>query len=505
MNVKYSSKNWRGCLPKVSNWANDVSFLAFKEDFFSSEGTCVIPVNGEVLEVKKDNYKHLSEKLISDINKYLSISGIKKITSILQCISGSTICLLVPVVSIEVSSEQKSRQLGLDTATYIKPFKVKKLAIAGTADLDPLAVFDGLCQGLYCFEGFSEREDRVIKFLPNSLYVDESFCSKELVLDRKALVDASVLARFVADAPANWLDSERFAQIAQDMAKEQSITCKVMGAGELEKLGMGSFLSVAQGTDIDPKLIVLEIPGKDNSRWGALIGKGITFDSGGISLKRPQGMDEMKYDLCGGTAVLGAALYLSKRKPDHNVVCIIGAVENMPSYNATRPGDIVKSMSGKTIEVLNTDAEGRLVLCDLLHYAGKNYSPSFMVDVATLTGACLVALGSVGSAVMGNNREFVNKLIKVSKQCGEPLWELPLWPELQKELVSKYADLKNIAGPQVQAGTVTAGWFLREFVGSIPWCHLDIAGTGWNCKATGYPNQGGSAYSLRTLVKLCRS
>ena len=277
----------------------------------------------------------------------------------------------------------------------------------------------------------------------------------------------------------------------------------VWGRDEILKNKMGSFHSVAQGTHIDPKFIAIEIEGKDTSRWASLVGKGLTFDSGGISLKPSSGMHEMKYDMCGGAAVLGSAYYLGQVKPAVNVVCLIGAVENMPGAYATRPGDIVSSHSGKTIEVLNTDAEGRLVLVDLLSYAIETYKPDFVVDVATLTGAVLFGLGTIGAAVMSNQEKFCRYLEEKSHEQGEPLWQLPLWPELDQELKSDFADLKNITSPAVKAGSITAAVFLKQFVGETTWAHLDIAGTGWDCKATGFPKSGACAFSMRTLSKAC--
>jgi leucyl aminopeptidase len=250
-------------------------------------------------------------------------------------------------------------------------------------------------------------------------------------------------------------------------------------------------------------MIVIEIAGANPNETVALIGKGLTFDSGGISLKPGLGMGEMKYDMSGGAAVLGAAYFLGSVRPKSKVVCIIGAVENMPGPTATRPGDVVVAMNGKTIDVQNTDAEGRLVLCDLLHYANVTYKPTLMVDIATLTGAVLHALGHAGAALMSNDQHTADHVLKTAREQGEPFWQLPLWPELEKEVKGECSDLANIAKPNVQAGTIIGGIFLAEFVGSTKWVHLDIAGTGWGCRATGFPAAGGSSFGLRTMVALC--
>jgi leucyl aminopeptidase len=300
------------------------------------------------------------------------------------------------------------------------------------------------------------------------------------------------------------MNSECLAQIAQDISFDYKLEFNVKGRQEISEMGMGAFESVAQGTETDPKLITITVPGRDRSRKVALVGKGLTFDSGGISLKPSLGMGEMKYDLCGGAAVIGVAHYLAKVSPPTDVVCVVGAVENLPGRMATRPGDVVTTMSGKTVEILNTDAEGRLVLCDLLHYVQKQFKPEFIIDTATLTGAVLMALGSVGSALISDNDRFCEYVLRVSKDVGEPLWRLPLWPEFKKEVKSDIADLKNIANPNVRAGTILAGVFLKEFIQQDTlWAHIDIAGTAWNCQATGFQGSGGTGFILRTMASAC--
>ncbi|MCX6125143.1 MAG: M17 family metallopeptidase [Proteobacteria bacterium] len=265
--------------------------------------------------------------------------------------------------------------------------------------------------------------------------------------------------------------------MGEDICRDHGIKIAVHNKASLEALGMGSFLSVNAGSVIEPRMLVMEIDGKDNSKCVALIGKGLTFDAGGVSLKPGAGMEEMKYDMSGGAAVLGSAMYLSQVKPPVKTICIIGATENLISAGATKPGDIVVAMNGKTIEVQNTDAEGRLVLADLVHYANVTYKPEMMIDVATLTGAVLVALGTVGAGVMSNDDGLAAHIVKASQEVGEPFWQLPMWPELEAETKGTTAE------------------------GSTKWAHLDIAGTGWNCKATGFPGAGGCAFGLRTMVE----
>jgi leucyl aminopeptidase len=216
-------------------------------------------------------------------------------------------------------------------------------------------------------------------------------------------------------------------------------------------------------------------------------------------------MEEMKFDMSGGAAVLGAAMTLAKLRPPTKVVCVIAASENMPSGSATKPGDVVRAMNGKTIEVLNTDAEGRLVLADALAYVVADYKPNLVLDIATLTGAVLQGLGTVGAAVVSNDQATADYVIRTAQAWGEPLWQLPLWPELKKEVKGDIADLRNIAKGNVKAGTIIGAAFLREFVGDTKWAHLDIAGTAWNTLAIGYPQSQGSAFGLRSLVAACLS
>jgi leucyl aminopeptidase len=258
----------------------------------------------------------------------------------------------------------------------------------------------------------------------------------------------------------------------------------------MKKHGMGALLSVTAGSVEPAKLIVMQYAGAAKSKAPvALIGKGVTFDSGGISLKPGPAMDEMKFDMCGAASVLGCMKAISTLKLKLNVIGIVPACENLPSGIATKPGDIVTSMSGKTIEVLNTDAEGRLILCDALTYAQKKYKPGVIVDIATLTGACLVALGRVRSGLLANSDRLANALLKSGEAADDPAWRLPLGPEYSDLLQSNFADMANVGGRD--AGTITAACFLAKFVEDVDWAHLDIAGTayltGQKKGATGRP------------------
>jgi leucyl aminopeptidase len=417
---------------------------------------------------------------------------------------GGQVFALIPVSSIKATPLQLARQVGLDLAKVVKEQKIAHLAIVAPAALSVGEIFDGYAAGVYAPAGFKGARKKDPSRLPARVtLVGDAKLTPASLAERVELAKAHTLARFLQDAPANYLTPAKFAEVAKDVARDNGVTCKVLDKDQMTQLGMGSLMSVADGSANDPRLIVLEIDGKDNSKAVALVGKGLTFDSGGISIKPSAGMEEMKYDMSGGAAVLAAARFFAKVKPPVKVVCLIGAVENMPSGTATKPGDIVRAMNGKTIEVHNTDAEGRLVLADVLHYAISSYKPGMVIDIATLTGAVLMALGCVGAAVMTNDATTGRAVLDAAEGVGEPMWQLPLWPELEKEVKSEIADLKNIAKANVKAGTIIGAMFLKEFVGDTKWVHLDVAGTAWNCQAVGYPASGGGAFGMRTMIAAC--
>ena len=302
-----------------------------------------------------------------------------------------------------------------------------------------------------------------------------------------AVAQGCELSRNLSNQPGNICTPSYLAETALSMANDfADLHVEVLEEADMEKLGMGSFLSVSQGSDQPGKMVILKYDGAgDDSDPIALVGKGVTFDTGGISLKPGASMDEMKFDMIGSASVLGTIKAIAEMKLPLNVIGVLAAAENMPSARATRPGDIVKSMSGKTIEILNTDAEGRLVLCDALTYVGK-YKPALVIDIATLTGACIVALGHEICALLANDQALANDILSSSNKVGDQAWQLPMNDAYQKQLKSAHADIGNIGGKA--AGTITAACFLGHFTNDYRWAHLDIAGTAWNGKeATGRP------------------
>jgi leucyl aminopeptidase len=284
------------------------------------------------------------------------------------------------------------------------------------------------------------------------------------------------LARNLQALPGNVCTPSYLANIARELARAYGFKLTVLGPEQMERESMGALLAVARGSQEEPRFMALEYRGAARTAPVCLIGKGVTFDSGGISIKPALNMEEMKYDMSGAAAVLGTFEVLGQLKPAVHVVGLIPATENLPSGTATKPGDVVRSHLGKTIEVINTDAEGRLILCDALSYA-RRYKPACAIDAATLTGAVVIGLGAHAAGLMGNDDQLVEEVRRAGDRAGERCWPLPLWDEYREQLKSDVADIKNSGGRA--AGSITAGWFLREFVDDIPWVHLDIAGTAY--------------------------
>ncbi|HEV7838331.1 MAG TPA: leucyl aminopeptidase [Gemmatimonadaceae bacterium] len=302
--------------------------------------------------------------------------------------------------------------------------------------------------------------------------------SRRGLANGQAIGAGQSLARRLAMMPGNLCTPDFLAQTATDIAQRYGMGVTVLGRREMEAEKMGSFLAVAQGTPQEPKLITLEYKGgKPNAKPVVLVGKGLCFDSGGISIKPAQGMEFMKFDMCGAAGVLGTFEALGQIKPEVNVVGIVGATTNMPSGTAMNPGDVVRAQNGKSIEIINTDAEGRLVLADCLSYA-KRFDPDVVIDAATLTGACVIALGHTASGVFSSDDGLIAEILAAGKRAGEPAWPLPLWDEYKELIKSDVADMKNSGGRP--AGAVTAAMFLKEFAEGYPWAHLDIAGTAYS-------------------------
>jgi len=316
------------------------------------------------------------------------------------------------------------------------------------------------------------------------------------------IADAVFFTRDLVSEPANVIYPESLAKKCLEL-KALGVGVKVLGVAEMKKLGMGALLGVGQGSVRESKLVVMTYNGasKDGKNPLAFVGKGVTFDTGGISIKPSAGMEEMKWDMGGAGVVIGLMRALAGRKAKVNAVGVAGLVENMPDGNAQRPGDVVTSMSGQTIEVLNTDAEGRLVLADALWYTHQNFKPKLIIDLATLTGAIIVALGTSRAGLFANNDQLAERLFKTGEKTGEEVWRLPLGDVYDKQINSDIADMQNI-GREREAGSITAAQFLKRFVKDIPWAHLDIAGVAWSKKPSDLAAKGATAFGVRLLNQL---
>ncbi|HWS55007.1 MAG TPA: leucyl aminopeptidase, partial [Pyrinomonadaceae bacterium] len=322
--------------------------------------------------------------------------------------------------------------------------------------------------------------------------------------ERGRVVGESVnFTRDLSNEPGGYLTPTVFAERAQEIANEFGLEIDVLDQARMEAEGMGALLSVARGSDQPPKMMVLKYTPEgrtaveEGEEYLALVGKGITFDTGGISIKPSENMELMKYDMTGGSTVLGVMRAVAQLKPPIPILGVVPATENMPSGKATKPGDVVRAMSGKTIEVINTDAEGRLILADAVSYA-KKLGATRVIDMATLTGAVSIALGDVNTGIMGTDQELINEIIESGREVGEKFWQLPLDKEYTKQIKSDIADIKNVGGRK--AGTITAAAFIKEFADGTSWAHLDIAGTAWGDEAKPFRSKGPTGVAVRTLL-----
>jgi len=382
---------------------------------------------------------------------------------------------------------------------------------AGIGGLDPKlaaqAVVEGSLLGEYKFKGFkSEKENDEAK-IDELIIVDydpqkikDIGPSVELA---KTIIEATNKARDLINSPSNKVTPTYLANYAKELAREMKLEVQVMGREEVAKKGMDAFWQVAKGSDEEPQMIVLKYNGGGSETIG-LIGKGITFDSGGISIKPSSKLSEMKTDMAGAATVIEVMRVAAKLKVKANIIAVIPATENMPGGHAYKPGDVIGSLSGKTIEIITTDAEGRLILADAITYAIE-LGAKKLIDIATLTGGCRVALGDIAAGVMGNNDQLIGQLLEASKATGEKLWRLPLYEEYKEYLKSDVADIKNATESGGKASPSVGGIFLHKFAGDTPWAHIDIGGTAYLDKEIGYLSSGATGYGVRLLVNLIQN
>lgn len=346
-------------------------------------------------------------------------------------------------------------------------------------------------------------KDKEIKIANLNFYHEKSLEAKKFFASEQILANNIFLVRDLVSEPSNILNPESYAEFCKNL-KVKNLEIEVLGEKEMTKLGMNSLLGVGVGSVKESKIVILKYNGgKKGEAPLAFIGKGVTFDTGGISIKPANNMEDMKTDMAGSAVVVGLLKNLAERNAKVNAVGLIGLVENMPSGTAQRPGDVVKSMSGQTIEVINTDAEGRLVLADVLHYANTKFKPKFMIDLATLTGAIIVALADVYAGLFSNDDNLSKQLASCGEETGERVWRLPLGEEYDEMINSDIADMKNV-GSGRGAGSITAAQFLHRFVGETKWVHLDIAGVAWKGKGDALAHKGATGYGVRLLNELVK-
>lgn len=398
---------------------------------------------------------------------------------------------------------RRLREMGLEEATTSTAFFPVSSSLSRALMVQALA--EGAFLGLYRFQGFLGKEEKDPRTLKRLQFLEASETVSDLqeaASRAQILCDGVYLARDLVNAPSNAVTPTFLAEVAQRLSREEGLSCTILGPQEIQGQGMGAFWGVARGSDHPAQFIVLEYWGgkKKADPPVVVVGKSITFDSGGISLKPSEGMDRMKYDMSGGAATLGLLQAVARSRLPLNLVGILPATENLPSGKATKPGDILKSLGGWTIEVVNTDAEGRLALADGLVYALR-YRPAVVVDIATLTGACVVALGHHAIGMVGNRKEWKQRFRQAGEWTGERVWEMPLWEEYFEQIKSTVADLKNVGGRE--GGMITAAAFLSKFVEDRPWVHLDIAGAAWKEEDTHpYVPKGAVGVGVRLLFQV---
>ncbi len=408
------------------------------------------------------------------------------------------------------------RQAAANGVKTLRAAGAKKIATVvhgvglGESDVEQTAQAnaEGILLGLWQFRKY-HSDNSEVKIVSHVTMLEAETSKlkavKEGVARGEIIASATNLARDLANEPGNTATPTYLSEVAKDVAKKYGLEYSVIDRAKAQKLGMGAFLGVAQGSDEPPAMIILRYwgAGKDGAPGLGIVGKAITFDSGGISLKPAEGMQDMKGDMSGGAATIAAMQAIAQLKPKINVTGIVAATENLPSGKAYKPGDILRASNGKTIEVISTDAEGRLVLADALVYATQTLKLSPVVDAATLTGAMVVSLGSLRTGVFSNDKPLTELLSKIGEETGEKNWAMPMDAEYADAIKSEWADLKNSGGRA--AGSITAAWFVRNFVDETPWAHLDIAGSVGmmgDAKENGYKNKWGNGTPTRTFINL---
>ncbi len=394
-----------------------------------------------------------------------------------------------------------ARQVKAESVVVVLPHFLTDISAGGAEQ-----ICEGILLGDYHFVKYKKKdpEDPLFPGIEKLTLLTSQVQAARSASKRAAVAaEATITARDMAHEPGSTWTPQSFADFARSLGTVKNMKCTVLEKSHLQKAGMGGILAVNQGSAAAPKLIILEYAPKTYKRTLLLVGKGLTFDSGGVSLKPAAGMQDMKYDMCGGAAVLAVMQAVAVEKPRLRVVAIVPATDNMSGAAALKPGDIITHYNGTTAEVINTDAEGRLILADAIAYGIKKFKPDGVIDLATLTGAVIIGLGHHRSGLFSNDDQLAAQVLSAGDATGEPAWRMPLGPEYSKQIESDVADIKNIGGKE--AGAITAAAYLEKFVGDTPWAHLDIAGTAWDFTKKSYIPKGPSGIGVRTLLALIRN
>ncbi len=453
--------------------------------------------------------------LLSRLNKSGELTGKSLETTLLHAPAGlkAARLLLIGAGKRDQFTSATLRKVAAVATRYLKSRSVHNFVFAvregGATETNAQAITEGIITADFETDKYKteKKNNKFIDTVSIAGYADSEKAAGEKGIARgRTIAEAQNFARDLVNEPSNKLTPTILAQKAQAMAKEAGLAVEVLDEKKIAELKMGALLSVAQGSVEPPRMIVITYT-PANPKPGApvvgLVGKAVTFDTGGISIKPADGMEKMKYDMAGGATMIAIMRALAVLKPNVKVICVVPATENMPGGKAQKPGDIQTAMSGKTIEVLNTDAEGRLILADAVHYA-KQLGATHLVDAATLTGAIVVALANVNVGVFGSDQAWTDKLLASAKEAGEKMWQLPMDDEYREFIKGSFADIQNI-GSGKGGGSITGAWFIREFAGDTPWIHLDIAGTAWNDDAKPWLAKGPTGVALRTLITLVMS
>ncbi len=471
----------------------DVLILPFLEDGFPNNYSVIdLLVGGlikKVIKSKEFTGKHGTNTLlhVSNINvDRILLTGLGKqadITSEIIRQAGGKAFSFLKALGVESAafSTKEINFLESGTAAHSKPY---------------VYFLEGGLLSLYNFKKYKQPDDR--REINNIIILDTQ--NEDAFKSTEVTVSAVNFARDLINTPSNQMTPSILAAIAHSLAS-RNVKIHILDTQEALKEGLNAFLSVAKGSAEMPKFIIIHYKGGKSDPY-VLIGKSITFDSGGISLKPSEGMEKMKYDMAGGAVTLAVIKAASRLELPINIVGILPATENMPGGNATKPGDIIASVAGKTIEIVNTDAEGRLTIADAIGYAIKHFNPKGIIDIATLTGACKITFGNEAIAMMGNSPAMMEQLKKASEETYERVWQMPLYDEYKDYLKSDIADIKNFGGKN--AALLTAGYFLKEFAGDVPWVHLDIAGAAWNDKEKPYLSKGATGIGVRLILNFLK-